>query len=195
MKQTAYLLSVLILSGCGTGFLARNHENISVSTLESLHELRSEVAGLSHLLHGHSVDLQLIEEKISHLSLKKRELLSENLESIQQKVDQIESVLATMRMNVEQTKKQHQLVVDAQLQRLVSLENKVSSHDSSLHIVKDLKTMMGQIKSNIQSYRVESGDTLEGISRKFGLKIHDIKSINRLETDQIQVGQTLKIPL
>jgi LysM repeat protein len=55
--------------------------------------------------------------------------------------------------------------------------------------------MMGQIKSNIQSYRVESGDTLEGISRKFGLKIHDIKSINRLETDQIQVGQTLKIPL
>lgn len=182
--------------------LTQQNQDIPMSTLESLHELRSEVAQLAHILHGQSVDIQILEEKMSNIALKKKEYLSENLEAVQAKVDHLESILAHIRLNFEQSKKQHQSIVDTQLQRLVSLENKVSQHDSSLHIIKDIKTMMGQMKSaqivkhdNIQSYKVESGDTLEGISRKFGVKSLEIKKINHLDTDYIQVGQTLKIPL
>jgi LysM repeat protein len=199
MKKSLYFLPLLMLTGCASTILSRNDQDVPLSTLESLHELRSELAQLTHLIHGQSVDIQLLEEKVSNLSLKKRELLSENLEAVQQKVDQIESVLASMRMNVEQTKKQHQHVFDTQLQRLVSLENKVTQHDNSLHVIKDIKNMMTQLKTSppqsSQSYRVESGDTLEGICRRYGLKINELKSLNHLETDQIQVGQVLKIPL
>jgi LysM repeat protein len=199
-----YIIAILpfALSSCVSTMLTQQKEDVPMSTLESLHELRSEVAQLTHLLHGQSVDIQILEEKLSNLSLKRKELLSENLEAVQAKVDHLESVLANVRLSYEHSKKQHQSLVDTQLARLVSLENKVSQHDSSLHIIKDIKSMMTQIKpqsatksDNLQNYRVESGDTLEGISRKFGVRSHEIKKINNLDSDYIQVGQTLKIPL
>lgn len=195
MKPFLISLSCLLLSGCAQTFMVRQQEDVSTSTLESLHELRAEVAQLTHLLHGHSVDLQLIEEKISNLSLKKRELLTGNLEILQQKVDQLESVLATTRMNLEQSKKQQQQIFDTQLQRLATVENRVTQHDASMMIIKDLKSMVNQLKPQMQVYRVEGGDTLEAIARKFGVRVSDIKSANQLDKDQIQVGQSLKIPL
>jgi LysM repeat protein len=195
MKKLLYLFPLFVFSGCVNQLLSKTVKQDSVSTLESLHELRSEVAHLNHILNGQSVDIQLLEEKVSSLSLKKRELLTESVETIQHKVDQIESVLANMRMHVEQGKKQTQAVFEGQLQRLISLENKVTQQESSLHIVKDLKNMMNQIKPSFQNYKIESGDTLEGISKRFGLKISELKGINQLDSDQIQVGQTLKIPL
>lgn len=197
MKKFFWLTPLFFLSSCVNQMLVKKDNDASVSTLESLHELRAELAQLSHTVHGQNVDIQLLEEKVSHLSLKKRELLTETIEALQQKVDLLESTLASTRMHVEQSKKSSQHVVDTQLQRLVTLENKVAQHDSSLHIVKDLKQMLSSIHKmpKTQNYRVETGDTLEGISRKFGLKTNDLKQINRLDTDQIQVGQTLKIPL
>lgn len=195
MKRLIFSLP-LILGSCMSTLLSRNSDDVPTSTLESLHELKAEVAQLTHLMHGQSVDIQLLEEKLSNLSLKRRELASETLGCLQQKVDELESVLTSMRMNVEHSKKQSQHTFDTQLQRLVCLENRVSQHDSSLHIIHDIKTMMGELKSTPgQTYRVESGDTLEGISRKFGLKVEDLKQYNKLQTHQIQIGQVLKIPL
>ena len=43
-------------------------------------------------------------------------------------------------------------------------------------------------------YVVASGDTLTRISRKFGVKIADIRNENRLAGDRINVGQKLRIP-
>lgn len=194
MKKFFLLTPLFVFSSCVNQMMVKKDEDASLSTLESLHELRAELAQLSHVVHGQNVDIQLLEEKVSHLSLKKRELLTETIDALQQKVDLLESTLASTRMHVEQSKKLSQHVVDTQLQRLVTLENKVAQHDTSLHLIKDLKQMLGSMQKT-QNYRVETGDTLEGISRKFGLKITDLKQINRLETDQIQVGQTLKVPL
>ncbi len=42
-------------------------------------------------------------------------------------------------------------------------------------------------------YRVESGDTLYNISQKFDLTIEELKLINKLKNDHIQVGQELKV--
>lgn len=197
MKNFLFLIPLFFLSSCVNQMMVKKDEEVSVSTLESLHELRAEVAQLSHVVHGQNVDIQLLEEKVSNLSLKKRELLTETIESLQQKVDLLESTLASTRMHVEQSKKQSQHVVDTQLQRLVVLENKVAQHDSSIHIIKDLKQMLHSMQPSqkMQTYRVETGDTLEAIGRRFGIKITDLKQINHLETDQIQIGQTLKIPL
>jgi peptidoglycan endopeptidase LytE len=44
------------------------------------------------------------------------------------------------------------------------------------------------------SYTVKAGDTLYGIAKSYGTTVTDIKSINGLTTDLIQIGQQLKIP-
>ena len=45
-----------------------------------------------------------------------------------------------------------------------------------------------------QTYTVKRGDTLYGISNQFGVSVDDIKRINGLTNNTIQVGQVLKIP-
>jgi peptidoglycan endopeptidase LytE len=43
-------------------------------------------------------------------------------------------------------------------------------------------------------YTVKSGDTLYGISRTYGTTVTELKSLNGLTSDLIQIGQQLKIP-
>ncbi|MER2227804.1 MAG: LysM peptidoglycan-binding domain-containing protein, partial [Carnobacterium sp.] len=43
------------------------------------------------------------------------------------------------------------------------------------------------------SYTVKSGDTLTGISSKYGVTVANLKSWNNLSTDAISIGQTLVV--
>jgi peptidoglycan endopeptidase LytF len=45
----------------------------------------------------------------------------------------------------------------------------------------------------ISVYTVMRGDTLFGIARKFNMSVTDLKSLNRLASDNLSVGQTLKV--
>jgi LysM repeat protein len=49
--------------------------------------------------------------------------------------------------------------------------------------------------STPQTYKVKSGDTLSNISSRFGTTVKAIRALNGLRTDNIRVGQTLKIPV
>ena len=46
----------------------------------------------------------------------------------------------------------------------------------------------------MQIYTVQSGDTLYGISKQFGVSVDDIKKANNLTSNTISKGQTLRIP-
>ena len=46
----------------------------------------------------------------------------------------------------------------------------------------------------VQTYKVKSGDTLDGIHKKFKVSVKSIQSANSLTTTSIKVGQVLKIP-
>lgn len=46
----------------------------------------------------------------------------------------------------------------------------------------------------MQTYVVQRGDTLYGISGQFGVSIEKIKLENNLTSNSITVGQVLKIP-
>lgn len=46
----------------------------------------------------------------------------------------------------------------------------------------------------MQIYTVQSGDTLYGISKQFGVSVEDIKKANNLTSNTISKGQPLKIP-
>lgn len=46
---------------------------------------------------------------------------------------------------------------------------------------------------NSEFYSVKKGDTLYNISEKFGLTVEELKLINKLKHDHIQIGQQLKV--
>ncbi|MRR15760.1 MAG: LysM peptidoglycan-binding domain-containing protein [Deltaproteobacteria bacterium] len=46
----------------------------------------------------------------------------------------------------------------------------------------------------IQSYKVKSGDSLAGIAKRFQVPVAKLKEINKLKTNTLQAGRTLKIP-
>ncbi|MBP3920558.1 MAG: LysM peptidoglycan-binding domain-containing protein [Bacilli bacterium] len=43
-------------------------------------------------------------------------------------------------------------------------------------------------------YVVKSGDTLYGIAGRFGVSVNDIKTLNKLSSNSLSIGQVLKIP-
>lgn len=47
----------------------------------------------------------------------------------------------------------------------------------------------------MQNYTVQAGDTLCGIGKQFGVSKEEIKEVNHLSSDLIDVGQVLKIPI
>ena len=48
-------------------------------------------------------------------------------------------------------------------------------------------------KSDDSIYIVKKGDTLWGIARKYGISVNELKTLNNLSTNVLQIGQTLKI--
>ncbi|GER68760.1 putative peptidoglycan endopeptidase LytE [Weizmannia acidilactici] len=52
----------------------------------------------------------------------------------------------------------------------------------------------GSSSSSTTTYTVKSGDTLSGISKKYGTTVAKLKSLNGLSSDTIYVGQKLKVP-
>lgn len=49
------------------------------------------------------------------------------------------------------------------------------------------------ITNEIELYSVKKGDTLYNISEKFGISVEELKVINKLRHDHIQIGQQLKV--
>ncbi len=48
-------------------------------------------------------------------------------------------------------------------------------------------------KESNDSYKIVRGDTLSGIAKKFGASINDLKSWNKLKSDDINAGDSLKV--
>lgn len=47
---------------------------------------------------------------------------------------------------------------------------------------------------NVILHKVKSGDSLSRLAKKYGVSMAELRSFNRLKSDNIQIGQTLKIP-
>ncbi|WP_163654823.1 LysM peptidoglycan-binding domain-containing protein [Listeria sp. PSOL-1] len=55
------------------------------------------------------------------------------------------------------------------------------------------ETSQTQVKEDVSTYAVKSGDTLWGLSTKFGVPVQDLISWNNLSSSSIYVGQVLSI--
>jgi murein DD-endopeptidase MepM/ murein hydrolase activator NlpD len=66
---------------------------------------------------------------------------------------------------------------------------------SSRSSAKTSSSSSSQPRSNgTSTYTVQSGDTLEGIGKRFGVTVDVLKTINGLQNDRLQLGQVLKLP-
>ncbi|HEX2093179.1 MAG TPA: LysM peptidoglycan-binding domain-containing protein, partial [Longimicrobiaceae bacterium] len=45
-----------------------------------------------------------------------------------------------------------------------------------------------------RTHKVVRGDTLYGIARKYGVRPAEIRAANKMDTDTVEIGQTLVIP-
>lgn len=64
---------------------------------------------------------------------------------------------------------------------------------SSDNIYVGQKLVISKGTTNTSTYTVKSGDTLWELSKKFNMSVNDLKSINNLSSDNIYIGQVLKI--
>ena len=65
-----------------------------------------------------------------------------------------------------------------------------------IYLLPDEKNKLN-IKEEIEyvNYTVKRGDSLYSIARNYGVSVSDIMSLNKLNSNLLSVGQTLKIPL
>lgn len=69
-------------------------------------------------------------------------------------------------------------------------ETNVSQDIGELNIQKDSKT---DISASPNKYKVQPGDTLTKISKKYGISIDELKDINQITASYIQIGSTLQL--
>ncbi len=86
---------------------------------------------------------------------------------------------------------------------LWSIANKYETTVNELKKLNNLTTNTLQIGQTIKvsqiaqiqkTYTVQMGDSLWSIARKNNTTVNELKSLNNLTTNTLQIGQTLKIP-
>lgn len=77
--------------------------------------------------------------------------------------------------------------------KLIALIEKYDLHKYDSKVLgKEFKPKKKKVNS-VTEYKVEKGDTLYSISRKYGLTVAEIKSINGLKSNDLAIGQILRI--
>jgi len=73
--------------------------------------------------------------------------------------------------------------------------------DTTIRIGQSLTLYPGQSDASVRkkeraiAYQVQSGDTLWGISRKYGVSIKELKNWNGIRHDRVRPGQRLRVIL
>jgi len=65
---------------------------------------------------------------------------------------------------------------------------------TNMNIESEAKTASAQIAASATTtYKVQAGDTLYSIAKRYSMTVTQLKSLNGLASDTIKVGQTLKV--
>ncbi len=98
-----------------------------------------------------------------------------------------------------QLREEKSLQESAPVPKLKSALNNTDRSPPPSYSSKELKKPLRQMGQDAKlpstsTYIVQEGDTLWKIGKKFGVKVEELKEVNRLQTDTLKKGMTLKIP-
>ena len=72
------------------------------------------------------------------------------------------------------------------------LKGKLLSKGTQVRIPKRAEE---ELKVVYKVHRVRKGETLHSISKLYGVRVEDIKSVNKLKSTHLQAGQSIKVPI
>jgi LysM repeat protein len=153
-------------------------------------EMKSEIADLRHSLHGTEVELKLLEEKFES---------AENT-SPKNDVSSLKHKIALLEKTVDKMSTDLKSLMSYANQTTTSLSHyrdQIQEIDRKLSEVGKLRSTLSQMSKTYSAentYRVEAGDSLDKIARKFQTTADALKKQNRLTSDRIVIGQELTLP-
>lgn len=87
------------------------------------------------------------------------------------------------------------ITIPASDNKAVTAKSSSSSNSNSASSSSSSTTTSGKNLSNTESYKVQAGDGLIALARRFGVSVEDLAATNSMATNaQLQRGQTIKVP-
>ena len=176
---------------------------------------------LSHRLKNCEIELDMLKNNLQSQEESREKLykdMEENISSMKRVMKECESNASDPKQKLQKTiqglqsdfttLKQHTNQLSTKVNELntclLNLKKEVSSQSASLKSIEDAvqlltKALDPQKESNSPSiskngkYKVQSGDTLEKISKKTGVSIKELKEINNLSSSVVRIGQELQL--
>ena len=197
MRQ-AILPILLVLAGCTHSKMT----SLSASPGQgewALEELRIEMGDVKHTLNATKVELQILEEKVNHS--KDVDHLSQQIATLERKISQMERsqerAIADLR--------QLNTLTSQTSQTLLEYKEKCRDLDQRFDELSKLKTTLTSISKSLSQkpaptaeaaavYKIQPGDSLEKIARRYNTTVETLKRLNRLENDRIIVGKEIQLP-
>lgn len=191
-----YALPILLLiSGCSNSRMA-SYNSDSTKGEWALEELRVELGDVKHALNATQVELRLLEEKVSHT--KEVDNISHQIAVLEKKIALLEKTQEKIAVDLRQV---HHLSGQT-AEALSEYKDKCRDLDLRFDELAKLKTTLSSISKSLApkpvaptaTYKIQPGDSLERIARKFNTNVDTLKRLNRLESDRIIVGKEIQIP-
>lgn len=210
--RLSYALLIPFLCTPLSGFTAQSREPSPRGSVPS------PIETLSYTLRSQQSELRMVKEGLRNFD-EQMDLVREDIKSaISQQEDQTSHALQSQAMRLQDYEQRLESLnsdnnslrrdLSALVDHVKELHALVESLQSSLQnqvkknqvLEKTLSTLISSLSNSSSGlsegleHKVQAGETLEKIARKYGTTIRLLKEQNQLDTDRIRVGQTLKLP-
>ena len=172
----------------------------------ALQDIRAELEDVKHQLHGVSMDVNIIEDKVNNrdeefssfqdqmaagTQVQHRKLRGD-FTDFENRLENFERFRESVQVDFRQLKDN----VNELTKAFAKNQNALNVTEQNVGSIKSaLETIMGAVqKGSTMTYKVQSGDSLEKISRKNNTTVQAIKELNGLDGDLIVIGQELRLP-
>ncbi len=188
---------LLLISGCSNSRMASFNSD-SAKGEWALEEVRIELGDVKHALNATQVELRLLEEKVSHT--KEADHISQQVAALEKKILQLEKAHERTLADLRQINH----LTGQTAETLSEYKEKCRDLDQRFDELAKLKTTLSSISKSLapkpaapagtSTYRIQPGDSLEKIARKYSTTVEELKRLNHLESDRIIVGKEIQVP-
>lgn len=168
---------------------------------EKINLLELQLDQLLDRQQGERSEFDLIDQKIASLQKQIASLQNKKKEGISTSSIQIQALVKDLQL-LKSHIEQHDVLIKQLLDRTDVLEKLIHSQEAKMEQVKkDIHTVIHLLQENGKSdseerrshiHKVQAGDTLEKIAKKYNVTVAQLKEWNQLKHDRIKVGQSIK---